>query len=141
MNWRVLLQRKNLIYLTAVVLLVLIFMFASINTQIALALLVMSVVAIANGAILLWGNRSNLREWPVCAGVAMAGTYIVPGLVFLQIVIFRVYALPWPIGPYDRGTSILRWLGAAVMIGFFVRAAFRDILTEHDRRRNTVSRT
>lgn len=110
------------------------------NGQIALAVLVLSLTMIELGCVLIWRNRHNLWEWPVCAGVAMAGTYIAPGLVLLQVLTFRVFDLPWPFGVNDFGTLGFRVLAAITLVAFSIRAHCGRIITDDDRKRGTLSR-
>lgn len=89
---------------------------------------------VALGLGLLWQSRHRWREWPSSAGVAIAGPYLLPGIVIAQLAWFRVEdAEPDWIGPNGYGTLALRLACAMVVVALAWRVYGGRLLTERDR--------
>lgn len=87
------------------------------------------------GLALLWRANGRIWRWPVSAYVALAGPYLVPGLVLCQIAVFRAGSLPPPFTANGWGTLGLRVVCAVVVVALVQRVVRGRLLTAADRAR------
>lgn len=105
------------------------------NGFIATANVVIAVGLIALGAALLWQARKGLIAWPVSALVALAGPYLLAGVVMAQLAVFRAGDLPPALARDGLGTAVLRLALVYATLALVRRIVTGRLLTERDRRR------
>jgi len=109
----------------------------TINEAIAYANVALAVGLLALGTLLCWqaATRRSFWSWPPSALVALGLGFLLPGLVSLQQVFFRVGDLPSPLDRNEWGTLAFRVLVAAYVLGLLMRVWRGKLLTGRDRRR------
>lgn len=103
---------------------------------IVIANVVAAVAYLVLGAVFVWKGFSGFREWPVGAMVAIAGPYLLAGIVLVQLTIWRAMDNDGSIiGWEGKGTLVLRIAIAFTAFALARRVVFGSILTDGDRRR------
>lgn len=104
---------------------------AAANGLVAMALVIL-------GLALLWQVRERLLNWPVSALVALGGAYLLPGIAWGQIALFRVTTLPAPFTANGTGTLVLRVACVVVAVALAQRVIRGRLLNAGDHRRLDV---
>lgn len=102
-------------------------MISAVNITIAFGLL-------ALGIGLIWRARTRWRSWPVSAGIALGGAFLLTGIVYGQLALFRHVVLPDDVQPNGWGTLVIRGACAVAVIALVRRVFAADLLTPSDRR-------
>jgi hypothetical protein len=108
----------------------------TVNGMIAILNVAGAVVYLLLGAALLWQARRSLRSWPVSALIAIAGPYVLAGLVLVQWTGWR--AGDWPGEAFDAtglGTLALRTVLVFVAAALLRRIVTGRLLTPGDQDR------
>jgi hypothetical protein len=103
---------------------------------IATANVIHSLGLIALGVSMIWKAWGSIWHWPAPALVAMAGPYLIPGLILLQLAVWRMTEEDGGAFGYEgSATMALRVVGAVVTIALLLRVLTDTLLTESDRAR------
>lgn len=101
---------------------------ATANGLVAAALLIL-------GFALLWQVRGRIVDWPVSALVALGGAYLLPGIAWGQLALFRTTSLPDPFSENGIGTLVLRLACVVVVVALARRVIRGHLLNAGDQTR------
>jgi hypothetical protein len=105
------------------------------NGMIATTNAVIAAALVALGLALLWQARRGLIAWPVSAFVALAGPYLLTGLVLAQLAWLRTAEAPPGWERDGVGTLVLRGVAAVVALALLRRIVTGRLLAPQDRDR------
>lgn len=107
----------------------------TMNGALALTLFGITIGTLALGSGFVHQARGRWLQWPSPALLALGGPFLLIGLVFGQIVLFRITDLPWPFGVNDPGTLLVRLAALIVVWALVYRVFSGHLLTTTDRAR------
>lgn len=105
------------------------------NGLIATANGLVAVALVMLGIALLWQVRGRLINWPVSALVALGGAYLLPGLAWGQIALFRTTSFSGPFSSNGAGTLAIRLACVVVVVALTQRVIRGRLLNAGDHTR------
>ncbi len=105
------------------------------NTMLAVTLFGIATGCLTLGCAFVHQARRRWLQWPSPALLALGGPFVFVGLVFCQIVLFRLTALPFPFGVNDAGTLLRREATVLVIWALVYRVMTGRLLTAGDKTR------